>query len=65
MQRRPPKLVEAAGLNFNEFTAEFAEKGNWSLESYEKLAKGNIPKAMVDQFIEGQKAVGSRPPGHL
>jgi hypothetical protein len=51
------KAVEGAGLKFEEFTAEWSEKGELSAESYEKLAKGGIPKDLVDSYIAGQKAL--------
>jgi len=58
-----PDTVEGAtealagqGLDIGEFSKEFAEKGELTQESYEKLQKAGIPKTMVDAFIEGQKA---------
>lgn len=50
------KALAPAGLNLQDFNAEFAEKGELSSDSYEKLAKAGYDKALVDQFIEGQKA---------
>jgi hypothetical protein len=44
------------GLNFTEFSTEFAQKGELSAESYEKLEKAGIPRNYVDQYVEGQKA---------
>lgn len=44
------------GLNLQDFSAEFAQKGELSAESYEKLSKAGYDKNLVDQFIEGQKA---------
>lgn len=44
------------GLDFNEFSNEFAQKGTLSNESYEKLEKAGIPRNYVDQYIEGQRA---------
>jgi hypothetical protein len=44
------------GLNLQDFNTEFAQTGELSAESYEKLAKAGYDKALVDQFIEGQKA---------
>lgn len=54
------KAVEGVGLNFEEFTTEFTEKGELSAESYDKLAKAGIPKELVDSYITGQKAVADR-----
>lgn len=50
------KALAPAGLNLQDFNAEFAEKGGLSTESYDKLAKAGYDKTLVDQFIEGQKA---------
>lgn len=50
------KALAPAGLNLQEFNAEFAQKGELSPESYDKLLKAGYDKAIVDQFIEGQKA---------
>ena len=50
------KALSEKGLDFSEFSAEFAEKGELSPESYDKLQKAGIPKDMVDQYIEGQRA---------
>ena len=44
------------GLNLQDFSAEFAQKGELSQESYEKLSKAGYDKELVDQYIEGQKA---------
>ncbi|QBE66843.1 capsid assembly protein [Pseudoduganella lutea] len=48
------------GLNLEDFSTEFAQKGELSAESYEKLTKAGYPKALVDQYIEGQKVLGER-----
>jgi hypothetical protein len=44
------------GLDFTEFSNEFANRGELTAESYEKLEKAGIPRNYVDQYIEGQKA---------
>lgn len=51
------KVVENAGLKFDEFTTEWADKGELSEASYEKLAKAGIPKELVDSYIAGQKSL--------
>lgn len=67
----PPDVVDATiadaekalapkGLNLQDFNAEFAQNGALSGESYEKLEKAGYDKALVDQFIEGQKARASQ-----
>jgi len=53
------KELEAKGLDLNEFSTEFSQKGELSTESYDKLAKAGYPKALVDQYIEGQRALGA------
>jgi len=60
----PPADPEAAladkGLDLQDFSAEFAQKGELSTESYEKLAKAGYSRQIVDQYIEGQRAVAAR-----
>lgn len=48
--------LQKAGLNFDEFSAEFASKGELSPESYEKLQKAGFDQNLVNDFIEGQRA---------
>jgi hypothetical protein len=51
-------VVENAGLNFDEMSDRFWNNDQQiSAEDYEALAKAGIPKHLVDQFAEGQKAV--------
>lgn len=50
------KALADKGLNLQDFSQEFAQKGELSAESYEKLAKAGYDKNLVDQFIEGQRA---------
>ena len=50
------KALAPSGLNLQDFNQEFAKTGELSPESYDKLAKAGYDKALVDQFIEGQKA---------
>ena len=52
--------VENAGLNFDTLAQEYAEKGQLGDESYKALEQSGIPKAYVDQFIAGQKAIGEQ-----
>ena len=51
------KALSEKGLSFDEFSTEFAAKGELSAESYDKLEKAGIPKAVVDQYIAGQQAI--------
>jgi hypothetical protein len=50
------EAVEKAGLDMATLSQEFAETGALATESYDKLEKAGISKAMVDDYIEGQKA---------
>lgn len=50
------KALTDKGLNLQDFSQEYAQKGELSSESYEKLAKAGYSKELVDQFIEGQMA---------
>lgn len=55
-----PELAEQLELTdqeFNTYSEEFAEKGELSAETYAALSKKGIPKAWVDHFIDGQKAI--------
>lgn len=54
------KAVESAGLNMETLSNEYAEKGQLEEKSYKALEKAGIPKDYVDQFIEGQKAIGEK-----
>lgn len=49
--------LQLKGLDLNEFSKEFAEKGELTPESYEKLQKAGFPKELVDGFIAGQQAL--------
>ncbi len=51
------KALESKGLDLAPFSAEFAEKGALTEESYGKLGDAGFPKELVDQFIAGQQAV--------
>lgn len=59
-QKTAEEAVEKAGLNFQDLSNEYNEKGQLSEESYEKLIKGGIPREYVDAYIEGQKAVSAQ-----
>lgn len=54
------QAVESQGLSFDEFSQEYFVNGELSEDSYGKLEKAGIPRGVVDQFIEGQKAVAAR-----
>jgi len=52
----PQAELQKQGLDMNEFSQEFAQKGELSQESYEKLAKAGFNKDIVDNYIAGQQA---------
>src|SRR5690625_179308 len=50
------EATEEAGLNFDDYSAEYAENGSLSEESYKALEKAGINRTLVDAFIAGQEA---------
>lgn len=48
--------LSKVGLDLDEFSAEFASKGELSPESYDKLQKAGFDKNLVNDYIEGQRA---------
>jgi len=53
------EALESKGLNLEDYSNEFYDKGELSATSYEQLEKAGYPRNIVDQYIEGQKAVAS------
>lgn len=51
------EIVESAGLNMVDLTAEYEQSGQLSEDSYEKLAKAGISQEYVDGYIRGQEAL--------
>ena len=52
------EATEKAGINYDELSKEYYDNGETlSDQAYEKLEKAGIPRNLVDQFIQGQKAV--------
>jgi hypothetical protein len=51
--------LDSKGLNLDDFSNEFSQTGQLSPESYAKLEKAGYPKGLVDQYIEGQKALAA------
>lgn len=45
--------VEAAGLNFEDLSTKFYDKGALDETDYESLQKAGIPRTMVDSYIKG------------
>jgi hypothetical protein len=57
-QAAESQAVEAVGQEaFDAMQQEFVEKGELSPATYQSLEAKGIPKAMVDSYIEGRKAV--------
>lgn len=59
-QQNPEQALSEKGLDFSEFSAEFATKGELSPESYAKLEAAGFDKQIVDNYIAGQKAVAAQ-----
>ena len=51
------EAVEKAGLDMAKLSEEYDTNNGLTDASYEALEKAGIPKATVDQYIEGQKAL--------
>lgn len=58
--QNPEQALSEKGLDLSTFTAEFNAKGELSAESYAKLAAAGFDKGLVDNYINGQKAVMSQ-----
>ena len=58
--QNPEQALSEKGLDLSTFTAEFNAKGELSAESYAKLAAAGFDKAIVDNYINGQKAVAAQ-----
>lgn len=54
------KAVQNAGLDMAALDAEWKANGDLKPESYAALEKSGIPKAMVDSYISGQKALAAQ-----
>jgi hypothetical protein len=51
------EAVENAGLDFDELSAKYWEKGALEDSDYEALEKAGIPRHIADQFAAGQQAL--------
>lgn len=58
--QNPEQALSEKGLDLSTFTAEFNVKGELSAESYAKLAAAGFDKGIVDNYINGQKAVAAQ-----
>lgn len=56
-QEDAQNALSQKGLDLTEFSNEFSAKGELSPESYEKLSKFGFDKNLVDQYIQGQRAL--------
>lgn len=54
------EALKAKGLDMTEFTTEFAQTGELSDGSYEKLEQAGYPRDMVDAWIAGQQALAAQ-----
>lgn len=59
-EKEPEKEKPADTVDVKSLTAEFAEKGALSEESYKSLEGKGFDKAFVDQFIAGQQAIAAQ-----
>lgn len=55
-EEQAQEAAEQAGLDLEALSAEYAENGELTDESYEALEKAGITREVVDQFIAGQEA---------
>lgn len=58
--QNPEQALSEKGLDLSTFTAEFNAKGELSADSYAKLAAAGFDKGLVDNYINGQKAVAAQ-----
>lgn len=58
--QNPEQALSEKGLDLSTFTAEFNAKGELSADSYAKLAAAGFDKGIVDNYINGQKAVAAQ-----
>ena len=58
--QNPEQALSEKGLDLSTFTAEFNAKGELSAESYAKLAAAGFDKGIVDNYINGQRAVAAQ-----
>ena len=56
-EQNPEQALSEKGLDLSTFTTEFNSKGELSAESYAKLAAAGFDKGIVDNYINGQKAM--------
>lgn len=59
-QEDAAKELASKGLNLDDFSTEFQQAGGLSDESYKKLEEAGYPRAYVDTYIAGQKALATQ-----
>lgn len=59
-EQNPEQALSEKGLDLSTFTTEFNSKGELSTESYAKLAAAGFDKQLVDNYINGQKAMAAQ-----
>lgn len=56
-QQQAAEAVESRGFNYDALSAEFEANGDLLPDTRAKLAKQGLDKRLVDNYIEGQKAL--------
>lgn len=59
------ETADAPKLDFEALSAEYAEKGELSPESFESLEKAGIPKAIAETYVAGLQAIQTIRGGQL
>jgi hypothetical protein len=53
------EVLDKAGLNFDDFQAEYSNDGGLSEKSYQDLEKSGFSRELVDSWIAGQEALAN------
>ena len=53
------EALESVGLDFGKYSNEYNSNGSLSDSSYAEMEQKGIPRNVVDQYIEGQKALAT------
>ena len=64
VEKAAEEVVESAGLNMQELSAEYDENQGLTDKSYEALEKAGIDRATVDNYIAGQAALVAQAQQH-
>lgn len=49
--------LKSVGVDYDALSQEFNQNGSLTDESYKKLEEAGVPRAVVDQYIQGQQAL--------